>query len=301
MKIAHLILCHTDHEMVKRTAARLSAFSDVYIHVDSKTDISRYLMPNCPNIYFTDKRYNVGWGTWSSVEAEIELLRTALQSGENYDRFVLLQGLDYPIKTDSEIINFFESHPNTEFNKAIPVLHSTLPKIRAKATVIHFSKYRCLFTKMINVFMRKLKLQLRSGRIIADGLNVEPYWGSAQWAYTHPCAEYIVNFFDTHPSFNRWFYLASTVDELYFSTVVYNSSFIRNTPHEDFDKACSGDLDRFKNLTHFIYDPGHIRIFTADAASELQNSDYLYARKLTSSESSDLMDLLDQTNSSSCP
>ena len=300
MKIAHLILCHTDPAMLKRTATRLSAFSDVYIHVDSKTDISDYLMPDSKNIYFTSKRYNVGWGTWSSVEAEIELLREALSSDKKYDRFVLLQGLDYPIKTDSEIMYFYKSHPTTEFNRALPVLHSSLQKIRAKATVIHFSKYRCLFTKAINVLMRKLKLQLRSGRIIADGINVEPYWGTAQWAYTRPCAEYIVNFFDTHPAFNRWFYLASTVDELYFSTVVYNSDFVKNTFHEDFDTARSGDLDRFKNLTHFIYDPGHIRIFTVDAAAELQNSKYLYARKLTSSASSDLMDLLDQVNSNSC-
>ena len=291
IKIAHLILCHTDPEIVKRTATRLAEFSDVYIHIDKKADKEPFILQDDPRVFYLEKRYDVGWGTWTSVQAEVELIREALSKGKEYDRLVLLQGLDYPIKSDHEIEAFFYANKDTEFIKGCMPLASPLDKIRYKVTVPHFSVCRNIFTKALNVLFRKLNLEIRKGIISENGKNYDLYWGSAQWALTGKCAGYIVDFYDSHDSFNRWFYMASTVDELYFTTIVHNSRFRDNVPKA---QVRSGDIGDFMNLDYFKYLPGHIKVFDEKDYDELTRLDgFLYARKMKSGESAKLLDLLD--------
>ena len=45
MRIAHLILAHTDPAHIARLAKRLSQFSDVYIHIDKNIDITPFSAP----------------------------------------------------------------------------------------------------------------------------------------------------------------------------------------------------------------------------------------------------------------
>ncbi|MFR5854597.1 MAG: beta-1,6-N-acetylglucosaminyltransferase [Lachnospiraceae bacterium] len=62
------------------------------------------------------QRIPVYWGGYSAVEATVQLLRAALLwEGQPFDRFVLLQGLDYPIRTNREIHAFLEEKAETEF------------------------------------------------------------------------------------------------------------------------------------------------------------------------------------------
>ena len=63
MKIAHLILAHNDSLHISRLAERLSVFSDVYIHIDKKTDISDFKqLITRANCIFITTRFNIDWG-----------------------------------------------------------------------------------------------------------------------------------------------------------------------------------------------------------------------------------------------
>ena len=119
IRIAHLILAHKDPQHVGRLARRLSAFSDIFIHVDSKSNDYEFKneTQNLKNCKYVSERVHCSWGGWNAIVAEMKLIELALNSG-SYDRIVFLQGADYPLKTDIEIYNFFLKNKNTEFVRA---------------------------------------------------------------------------------------------------------------------------------------------------------------------------------------
>lgn len=90
MRIAHLILAHQDPIHIARLAHKLSSYSDVYIHIDVRKDITLFVeaVGKVENIFFLQDRLSCEWGG-NSVAAEILLLKQAIHKG-SYDRFVFL-------------------------------------------------------------------------------------------------------------------------------------------------------------------------------------------------------------------
>ena len=46
------------------------------------------------------------WGGYHAVLATLELMRVAVESDVNYDYYVLLQNLDYPLKSNNKLSSF---------------------------------------------------------------------------------------------------------------------------------------------------------------------------------------------------
>jgi len=89
MKIADLILCHRDAEHVARLAAKLTTGAPdnhLFVHVDAKSP--------------------------ESAEFASRLLEASHAAGD-FERFVLLQGADYPLKSNAAIAAFFDKHRET--------------------------------------------------------------------------------------------------------------------------------------------------------------------------------------------
>ena len=111
MNIAFLNLCHTDPDIVARAASKLTQHDDIdmYIHVDLKSDIEPFLtaLANIPRVYFIDDRVKLYWGGFNAIKATIAMLRQSLSSPVVYDYFIIFQNLDYPIRTNDQIIQFF--------------------------------------------------------------------------------------------------------------------------------------------------------------------------------------------------
>ena len=296
IKIAHLILAHKDPQHVGRLARRLSAFSDVFIHVDSKSNDYEFKneTQNLENCNYVSERVHCSWGGWNAVVAEMKLLELALNSG-SYDRIVFLQGADYPLKTDIEIYNFFLKYKNTEFVRACCCTGVNHPAFYNKCRYILFYNKKNIFYKIANKLTRLFKLKLRDGWIHEDDKKYMVYWGSAQWAITSKCAEYILFFYKNHTIFNKWFLRAFPSDELYVPTVVMNSKFINFTTTGGAEPPNPG-LPHWRNLHYFEYLPGHIKVFTEKDFASLSNRQELYVRKVDSCESGRLLDLLDRNN-----
>lgn len=58
---------------------------------------------------------SVSWGDISICDAEISLYSAVINSHKNYDRIHLLSGLDFPLKSQNEIHDFFDCHQDEEF------------------------------------------------------------------------------------------------------------------------------------------------------------------------------------------
>lgn len=128
LKIAYICLCHIDPEFVARTAKTLRYKEDgFFIHVDNKTDAGPFFAAcdGLDNVHFVENRVDNFWGGYNSIIATMRTIQLAL-SVDNYDRFILLQGQDYPLYSPMEIHGFLKSTVKLNFVKPkIFLLHKT--------------------------------------------------------------------------------------------------------------------------------------------------------------------------------
>lgn len=282
MTIAYLILCHADPNHIKRLTDKITnrTNDEAFVHVDGKCDIKPFeqKMQDNPQVHIIKERVCVHWGGYSSIEATINLFKAALSSKENiFDRFVVLQGLEYSIKTNREIHTFFEKNFETELSLDSANLFW--------AKLVHILNYKAFLGHRIIPHFKKNYTVDHSGK------KLEIFQGCAQFGVTRKLAEYIVKFYDENKMFNKYFKTMYAPDEAYFHTIVYNSPFVNNTP--DGKAITRPHLTDFENLTYFEY-PTTVTLFTKKSDwPKLRDSGFLYFRK-ASSESKELLDYIDK-------
>lgn len=117
-KHAYLIMAHKA-EYVLTTLIKMldSVHNDIYIHFDLKSKDNTYLhLKGCvkySRLTFV-KRIKVYWGHISQCKAMYLLWEAAYNQGP-YDYYHLISGVDLPIQTQSQIMNFFEANRGKNF------------------------------------------------------------------------------------------------------------------------------------------------------------------------------------------
>lgn len=221
MKIAYLLLAHNTPNHMRRLIDALSTdAATFFIHIDKKSDIEEYFYLKKENVYFTKKRIAVYWGHFSQVEAILILMKTAFFSKVKYDRFVLLSGADYPIKSTAYIEAFFQDNKDKEY---IVIKHQ-------EKLARHLENYQPLpkYKQQIR-FLRKILIKIN---IIPEKRNYKkhlgkltPYGGATWWGLTCKAIEYILRFVDSNPKLMKYFKNIVCPDEILFHTILGNSSF----------------------------------------------------------------------------
>jgi len=296
IKIAFLILAHTDPIHIARLANKLTMFSDfyVFIHVDKKQDIKVFEDELSENkkFVFLKNRYKVDWGSYNSVKATLELLRIAKDT-DRFERFVLLQGLDYPIKNNYEIHEYFSKNKSIEFIRSCKISNSKEKYHSKKVELFWFFENRNVFKKIINRLNLIIPVKLRKGYIFENNKKHNIYWGAAQWALTDNAVNFILEFSKTHPKFNKYFKYVFPQDETYFHSIIYNSDFKRKTLMRK-DEDPKKFLENWRNLHYFEYpnDKG-IKILEFDDYTKILKSNALFIRKVNSSTSEKLLNQID--------
>lgn len=119
MKHAYLILAHGEYQLLSFLVERLDdARNDIYIHIDSKTQLLPELSTRFATLTLINERHDVRWGDVSVVSAEFALFRAAYYSGQKHGGYVyyhLLSGVDLPLKSQDYIHRFFDEHEGKEF------------------------------------------------------------------------------------------------------------------------------------------------------------------------------------------
>jgi len=304
MRIAFLELCHTDPAVVARVADRLTENKnfDVYVHLDAKVDIAPFeaALSRNSRVFLVRNRKKVYWGGYNAIEATIELLKAALDSNREYDYFMLLQNLDYPIRSNEYIENFFEQNAGKEFIRGCRI---------AKSKDWHYARKYRLYNKRdddfyisdkstLKRYLRYLRMLLCSvttihfnGVIKENGRIFEIYYGAAQWAVTQACARFMVKFAEDHPAFNKKMMHVQFPDEEYFHTIVHNSAFkYRCVRYDEPEKRW---LVNWRNLHYFEY-PREITVFAEGDFDKIMQQDALFVRKVKTGISDRLMDMIDE-------
>lgn len=305
MKIAFLNLCHCEPEIVARVAKKLCAEPDfdMYVHVDAKQNIEPFkkALDGIRGVYFTPNRYKVYWGGYNAIRATMELLSAALSSGENYDYVVTLQNLDYPIRSNEYIKEFFTTHNGTEYIRGCRIAGTDDWEF-ARKYKLYYRKDTPLGGKnqpkvkkaIYNAAMAVMSITTIgcNGVIKENGKSYELHYGCAQWAVTGGCAKYILDFYNTHPKFNKKMMKMQFPDEEYFHTVVHNSKF--KTKNFKYDEEPQRWLVNWRNLHYFEF-PKEVTVLDESYYDKLleQGEEILFCRKVKKGISDKLMDMLD--------
>ena len=220
----------------------------------------------------------------------------ARNCGGGYDRIVILQGLEYPIKSNIEIEKFFVNN-KTEYILAQNISDSTNLKEIHKYRLYWYLGKKDIFTKLLHkmnylcIKFEKIPKIKRNYVKDKDGNCMKIFQGCAQFSITSELVEYILKFHDNNPQFNRYFKSMYAPDEAYFHTIVYNSDYVKNVRKKNI--PLNPHLTDLENLTYFEY-PDKVTLFTQkEDYIKLKESGFLYFRK-ASSESNELLDYIDR-------
>ena len=290
-EIAYLVLAHTDPAQLARLCRALDDHADIYVHVDAKCDLRPFVeqpLPRC--VHFIDDRVRVSWAGYSQVEATLRMLRAALDSGRPYRRFVMLSGLDYPIKPTAALRELFAQHPRHEYIRFIDASKPAHFRIFHEhywfMEEIPWLPSGWLQTKMRRGFGRLLRKVTKKQR----PPGIVPAWGSAYWALTRECCEYVLRFVQERPEVVRWMKSSFAPDEQFFHTIVANSEFLQHS--DGFVPYQAPSVHLLSNL-HLI-PPGLRKVHTEGDFDQLCASPRYFVRKVMSGASKGLLDRLDR-------
>ena len=277
MRIAHLILTHSDPEHLKRMIKRLQhPKADFFIHVDLKTDITPFLhLENLGQVNFVRPRVQVHWGGYSIVEATLNGFESILQTNKRFDYINLLSGQDYPLKDVYEIHKFFRDNPGKVFTEFLSVddeWHEAIPRIKRYFLTDTPFFGSTFLERVINVFMppRKMPKKMKA-------------YGRSQWfTMSSLHANNIVDYLLDYPEIIKFFRNTWGSDEFFFQTMIYNSDYRSDMVND--------------NLRYIDWSEGKPspKTLTIEDADKLTNSGKLFGRKFNSKVDSKILDYLDE-------
>lgn len=228
MKIAYLVLAHDNPRHLRRLVDALSSPSaSFFIHVDRKSRGEDFAAVAGERVVLLPDRVAVHWGDFSQVEAVLALLRAAQGAPQPADYCVLLSGTDYPLQSAAYIEDFFAREAGTEFMNLVQMPCEALGKPLSRLTT-----YQPRPGEPLSRWVKRLKrLQVRLGLRATERDHrphlghLVPYGGSTWWALSAPACEHVLAFVDKEPRAVEFFRHTVCPDEMFFQTILGNSSY----------------------------------------------------------------------------
>lgn len=287
MKIAFLILAHTDPPQLERLVKAIDYDCRIFIHVDEKSDIRHFFSLNLPDtVEFIKDRTRVHWAGFNMIKATLAIIKAALDSGEDYSHLVLLSGQDYPIKPIAQLYEFLTSAPNKQFIRFISIKDSPEYYLKRARKYWFYDRWAPKFDTKLRKKVGSITSVFFKKKLLKD---IDHAYGCQMWAITPACARYVVDYAENNKDFVRWHKTSPAPDETFFHTIVANSPFLNQT--EGFKKYKGRGVYQFANL-HVIHHSAN-KIYDVTDFEELKNSDKYFVRKVTTEKSSKLLDRID--------
>lgn len=293
-RIAYLISAYKDAPHLKRLIDALDdGACDFYVHVDRKADDAPFRRLLEGRVMFV-RRHWVSWGGWEQVAYQQEMLKAAVNSGNDYERVVCLSGQDYPLMPASEIRRFFARHPDTEFIMGENLTRSSRPELLRRIRCYHFFRdvpLRNLWLKNKLVVAARWLMRLlpvrKPATVRIDDTEADVYAGSDYWALTMACACHVCRVWREQPQVARYFRYSFVPSEMCVQTIVFHSSFASRVVPWDGTRG----LHALTPL-HYIEYQGAIKVMTLADWDVLQASGKMFSRKVVSGVSDALVEKL---------
>lgn len=225
MKIAYLILAHNTPNHIKRLCKSLSSDSShFFIHLDKKANEKEFVAIQESNVTFVNDRIPVFWGDFSQVDAILTLLKKAFFNDTKFDRFVLLSGSDFPLRTAAYIESFFHNNRLNEYINLVEMPADEFGKPISRLTTYRLRSADGKYINGIKKILMYSGVLPRKRDYKKYMTNLVPYGGSTWWGLTHEAVGYILNFTNERPDIVNFFKNTVCPDESFFQTILGNSS-----------------------------------------------------------------------------
>jgi hypothetical protein len=312
MKIAYLLLAHKNPDQLARLIERLQGPGvGFFIHIDKKSDIIPFIkkIGEAGNISFIKQRYKVYLRGYNSISATLALIDEAQHSNPKYH--ILLSESCYPIKTRDYIMDFLDNHDGREYISFFKLTDRPVWLAKIK----HYYRWDSLFaqrgTKWQPIVWRYLRLQKQLQNILPERRflkGITPYGGSQWFMLTNDCAAYASDYIRKNRKFARFYRYTDVPDEMIFQTVILNSPFAEKVInwHEYQDEKKRAEIHSRWPCPSASYNfkyidwsrdrqdsPTHPVVLDERDYDALHNSNCLFARKLDSIRSHNLLELID--------
>lgn len=265
-----LILAHKNHNQIMRLINHLKTDFDLYVHIDKRNKLNIKSFDNV-NVYKEFKTYH---GGVSLVIATLFLIEEAYKN--NYDRYIFISGQDVPLKTNKEIINFFDTNKNKEY-----ISYESINNSEAMYKEMSFRLNSYNFGKLYRlIFHRNIRELLSNFPLIKRTTPENIYYGSQWWNLTNNAIKYILDYTKQNPNFLKRFNYTWGSDEFYFQSILLNSEFNNN---------CIND-----NLRYLIWGVGTPINFTIKDYDDIKNNinNNIFSRKFDENIDNDIIDKL---------
>lgn len=276
----YAILCHKlTNSLIFTVKSLAETYEDkIIIHVDNKTERQEFdsiKMEFFPleNVIFTNDRINVFWGDDSQIHAILELMRKAQEFDFKY--FSLISGDDIPITS----INYRNSFLNDSYNKRIEFIgfnpvHNGLERLSYNYPRFFFEKSKTPIVKLkkfiFRIFLKRLFVRKTT-------LVSEIHKGSIWFTITSSCICYIINYLKINGSYLSFFRDSFCADEIFFHTIILNSTYAKNIYMIDHHIE---DCERGLRYIDWISGPEYPKILNADDLKGLEVRNSIFARKI---------------------
>lgn len=265
MKHAFCIIAHNSPLLLKYLLKSIDHPNcDVYIHVDKKCCINDYRISlKYSKVYYLEDRYDVTWGSYSLISAELSLFECAHK--KKYDYYHLLSGVDALIKPIDYILSFFEKNKGYEFLGA----HKADKLHYYRVSCYHFYVKRTRISYIVSNLENLIQRFLGISRFNKD----EVYYGNEWGSFTNLFIDKILS---KRVWIEKHFKYTQCGDEIYKQTLMYKMGFDIN------DKGSIRLID---------WERGNPYTFKKDDFDLIVSSTKLLARKF-SEKDIDIVDAL---------
>lgn len=282
---AYLIICHNHFEqLIIMLKALDDERNDFYIHVDKKVaNFPKEMVEQAiqkGRCQFVE-RVEVNWGAFSQINCELVLLKAATQSYHSY--YHLISGVDFPIKSQTYIHEFFEQNNGNEYIEfckeeqrkdflyRVSWYHLFQEKIGNEKDTSFFIRQWCKWEH------RLLKIQRILG-IDRIRKQHDLFFKGANWfSITHGLAVFIVN---NEEYIKKWFRWSNCGDESFVQVIAMMSPYKENIVND--------------HLRYIDWERGTPYVFKKEDYDVLKSSQYLWARKFDDQVDREIIDMLYQ-------
>ncbi|MEO8256941.1 MAG: beta-1,6-N-acetylglucosaminyltransferase [Acidobacteriota bacterium] len=220
--MAYLILAHSNLAGLGRLIASLNdAKSSFYVHVDAKATES--YTSALGNVTVLGDRGDVNWAGYSQLQAEVKLLRRAIESEADY--YLLISGADYPIRPNRFLYDLLGSGREFISTCAVPAEHKPMSRFdsyyfdydRRGRSLTH---YGLRFAEAVGRAAWKKKT-----------IPFQLYAGSSWFALTRAAVRHVLATLENDPRYDEFFRTSLSPDEAVFQTILANSRFKDSITH----------------------------------------------------------------------
>lgn len=266
---AYMIMAHGNLSGLDKLISVLDdTHNDIYVHIDKKTKCfhpERYTQyAQHARVVFVD-RVKVNWGGFSQIKAELVLLKEATKTQHQY--YHLLSGMDFPLKPQAEIREFFTVNEGKEFirfDKAANQSGNFLDRVRYYYFFQNqIGRNKGLYYAILEKAQRYLLLLQKRLRIDrTKHSDYKMYKGTNWFSITHNMALFVLQ---NEKNIERYFRFGFCADEVFLQTIVMVSPYKENIVN---------------NSLRFIdWDRGTPYTFTICDYDALISNSNLFARK----------------------